>query len=158
VPDIGRIPRSIVSQVQSVLGRTIADSNPAVAEVWRQARQTVLGRLSGQPTRELMIGRLYNDTRDEFWRLVRGNEEASRWFSEGGFVFQGGERTAPRVNIFTDFPGQEREFILSLDHIAPKAQGENWRMALDPENLRFVSFWDNWLLAQIERRLAALPQ
>jgi hypothetical protein len=44
-----------------------------------------------------------------------------------------------------------QEINVSLDHIRPKAT--NPSLALDPANLRFVSGWDNWLLARLEDRL-----
>jgi hypothetical protein len=118
----------------------------------------VLAGVSGTPTREMMIGELYNRTRGEFWKNVRGDSSASKFFTDHGFVFQGGERSAPLISAVSDFPGKEREFLLSLDHMAPKATGDNWQRALDADNLQFVSFWDNWLLNQIERKLPELTR
>ena len=51
------------------------------------------------------------------------------------------------ASLFADAPSKLKdEFRVTLDHMAPKAQGDNWRIALDGKNLRFVTQAENRFL------------
>jgi hypothetical protein len=158
VPDLARLPKDTVPLVMSLLGQTIEDCDVPVAMAWERARATVLAKYPGEPTRELMLKTLYNETRNEFWKEVRADGAAKKYFLDHGFVFPDRDTSAPLVAGFEQYPGKEREFRLSLDHMKPKATDENWRQALDADNLRFVMFWDNWLLALTERKIPDLAR
>jgi hypothetical protein len=75
---------------------------------------------------------------------VRRDEKAVQFLKERGFVFKGksgapladlgpeGKKTTSRGKL----TAQERR--VSLDHIQEKAQGENWKKALDADNLELM--------------------
>jgi hypothetical protein len=122
-----------------------------VVDAWSNAVKHVLDGNTEQLTRELMNSKLYPAAQQRFWIEVRRSPTASKFFTDSGFILREGSQGAPLIEAIKDFPGMEKEFSISLDHILEKAQGDNWKKALDADNLRFVTFWDNWLLAQINR-------
>jgi hypothetical protein len=94
-------------------------------------------------TREEMLGlgkgkSLFDETRDIFWEEVRNDPAARRVFEDAGFEF--GNQPAPKLQVRTPAGGAPippEEVRVSIDHIAEKAIGENWRIAIDADNLRF---------------------
>jgi hypothetical protein len=142
-PDEGvsRVPRRITE----VIGRRIDQVEP-LRDAWNRARDEVLGGRAVDdfsPREVTGNGGLYDQVRDRFWDLVRENPSASGYLTDRGFEFPS-EGRAPLAELgpvgrstetghITD---QERR--VSLDHIREKAQGDNWRRALDADNLEFT--------------------
>lgn len=161
IPDIiggapgQRVSPELVRQVQAVSGLPISAAPSSVVAAWNAARAQVLAGNELPLTRELVNKTLYPRAQQKFWANVQASDARS-WFVAHGIDWIGGKGGAPLIVAARDFPGQEREFLISLDHIAAKATGDNWRRGLDADNLRFVTFWDNWLMAQIERGLAGI--
>jgi hypothetical protein len=142
----------------NVLGKPL-NGNPAVLEAWKEASKTVLAKHGGSTVaeitkgmshaeaKEFVNGKVYDATRREFWSKVQESPQATKFFKNGGFDFKGGKGTAP---LHESHLSQGSKFLdeyrISLDHIAPKAQGQNWQRALDPNNLQFVSHAENRFL------------
>jgi hypothetical protein len=142
----------------NVLGKPL-NGNPAVLKAWQDASKTVLAKHGGSSVAEItkgmshdeakkfVNGKVYNATRQEFWTNVEKSPQAKQFFKENGFDFKGGKGTAPlhesHLNQGSKFLD---EYRISLDHMAPKDQGENWQRALDPNNLQFVSHAENRFL------------
>jgi hypothetical protein len=145
-----RVPLELLKKTQNVLNRKITGAPDAVQKCWRDAVEAAKrsgGELSKDNFREL-----YRDAQRKFWKNVRKPDSgAMGWFTDNGFRFEG-ESGAPVVDIARGAGGGARkEFAIELDHILPKATGENWTRALDADKLRFITGWDNWLLDQIAR-------
>jgi hypothetical protein len=131
----GETPREAVARVRQMIGRKISDF-PALEKLWNKARADTLSR--NQLTAE-NYGKLYDSTRDRFWGLVAADTPdgaAARTILDSagmGFDAQGRAPTLEDVGT-----GVKRaETVVSLDHIEEKAQGDNWRKALDADNLNF---------------------
>jgi hypothetical protein len=148
-----RMTKQLVKKVMKVLGKKISEADESVREAWRQAVEEVVAANPGGATAERYNKILYPKTQRKFWSLVRRDPVAKAWFVERGFWFPEESAGAPLIEAAKDFPGQEKEFSISLDHLSPKAKGANFLHALDADNLQFVTYWDNWLLALIERKL-----
>jgi hypothetical protein len=171
-----RISAEDAKRALDVLGQLMSDQT-CVAAAWDRARQDVLDRVGGATTlgeavgdlteseaRELVIGRggLYDQTRARFWEEVYQDPIAKEYFLNNGFVFDEGAIEAGKgvrapvhqslPQEFEDYPASLKdEFRVSLDHIAPKAQDENWKIALDSDNLRYVVQAENRYLHLLDR-------
>lgn len=142
IQDIVRVgtetERQALERVERLIFRRI-DQTP-LREAWEAARARVLaGRRIETVTRDEMLGvgnrpGLYDQVRDEFWREMRRRPDLERWLDEAGYELREGLAPHLRVNR----PGlSAQETRVSLDHLAEKAQGENWRRAIDADNLQF---------------------
>ncbi|HMV13480.1 MAG TPA: hypothetical protein PJ996_11050, partial [Nitrosomonas sp.] len=70
-----------------------------------------------------------------FWRRVRNDPAAAKILSDAGFGLPGGATAAPVLaGVAPSIPVEDTR--ISLDHVAEKAQGANWKKALDADNLR----------------------
>jgi hypothetical protein len=174
VPDIGPAPgrrapgqRLVPGRVklaQKVLGRKLSDFGRtgsglpvAVRTCWEEAVKAVRAAHPDPLTKTLMNETLYPAAQRAFWRRVRANTTARRFFEDNAFIFRGGDDTAPLFEAVTQFRRREKEFSIELDHMLPKGRGEvYWEKALDADNLQLLIGWDNWLLDQIERVDATL--
>ncbi len=143
-------------QAKKVLGKTItaSETGAAVKDAWNQARAEV-EKNHGPLTKE-NYGDLYNKTRDKFWGNVQGSEAAKKFFTDGGFSFDEGR--APMLAASSDKNLRPSQSRVSLDHLEPKATGENWKYALDGENLMFVMQADNTKLQHIESTKPSLKR
>ena len=78
---------------------------------------------------------LFNRTRDAFYRRVRKDAAARQLFEGAGFELPKGTSTAPNLSgVKPGIPVEETR--ISLDHVLEKAQGDNWKKALDADNLK----------------------
>lgn len=93
-------------------------------------------------------------TRREFWRNVRGHPGAGAHFRQAGFVFPPGEATAPLLSTSAEVSATE--IRVSLNHIVDRAIGDNWRRALDADNLRMELSMPNTYREIIQARHPAL--
>ncbi|MEO1050806.1 MAG: DUF4157 domain-containing protein [Bacteroidota bacterium] len=126
-----RARRMAVARIRQVIGHTLME-NPAVRAAWEAAKSRTLSR------HQLIASNyetLYNTTRGRFWLEVRRSPEARRYFEEAGFIFSGGERSAPLLGGVASSI-RRTEIRISLDHIREKAIGNNWQYALDADNLQ----------------------
>jgi len=124
--------RQALTRINRLRGRRI-DETP-LGRVWEEARRDVVGSRSlANATREDMFD-LYNEVRDRFWDLARKDAESARFLEETGFEFGSSRAPALKVNK-PDIPIQERR--ISLDHNLEKALGENYKKAIDADNLTF---------------------
>ena len=143
-----------VRKAMEVLGRKIGDFGGGklpgeVLKAWDDAVKIVKANKQDIKTAAHYTDVLYPEAQRQFWIEVKKNATARKFFEQRGFFFPPGN-TAPLFAAAKDLPDVFKvEFRISLDHIAPKAT--YWQQALDAENLRFVTQWDNWLLDQIDR-------
>lgn len=126
----GETARAALARVRSVIGVRLDEIAP-VRLCWERARTRVLAR--SELTAD-NYAELYDRTRRAFWSEVMVDPEAAAHFRNAGFHFPGADGSAPLLNTGADVSATEVR--VSLDHIAEKAIGENWRRALDADNLR----------------------
>jgi hypothetical protein len=150
VPDITKdIPLELLRRTQNVLGKSIAEAPQEVRAAWQAAADAVI-RDRG-PLTASNYATHYAEAQRRFWNNVRRDDSAVKWFNDNGFDFTRTQTGAPAVSIAYSGGRARKELAIELDHMLPKATGENWRRALDADNLQFLTGWDNWLLNQIER-------
>jgi hypothetical protein len=149
----GETQRQAASRLRQVYGRTIAE-NDAVRACWDEARSVVT---ANEPLTSSNYEELYNRTRAAFWRRVRQSPEARRYFEDSGFEFVGSDTSTPRIAAAAGSTPR-REINISLDHRLEKAQGENWRRALDADNLEFMAAAPNTLREVLQARHPDLRQ
>ncbi|MBU2670212.1 pre-toxin TG domain-containing protein [Actinoplanes bogorensis] len=140
----GESERQAVARTRRVIGQKI--SGTPLGPVWERARAKVVGgRNLDHASRQEMFD-LYNKVRDEFWTQAKGDADALRFLDEAGFEFPATGK-APLVRV-TDPPAglvnwpkaadigvQERR--VSLDHDLEKALEDNYKKAIDANNLTF---------------------
>src|SRR5574337_94020 len=126
----GETARNALARVRRVIGVRL-DEIESVRRCWERARARVLSRSELTASN---YADLYDRTRRAFWSEVQADAEASAHFRRAGFDFRGADGSAPMLNTEADVSATE--IRVSLDHIAEKAIGDNWRMALDADNLR----------------------
>jgi hypothetical protein len=143
-----------VKKAMQALGRKLNEFGKvgklpgAVADAWDTAVKAAKASKGDIKTAAHYTEVLYPEAQRQFWIEVKKNTTARKFFEERGFFFP--PDGAPLFAAAKNLPDTFRmEFRISLDHIAPKAQF--WQQALDADNLRFVTQWDNWLLDQIDR-------
>jgi hypothetical protein len=141
---VGETQREALARVKNLIGQRM-DRTP-LGPIWERARAKVVGgrSLAGASRQEMFD--LYNKVRNEFWDMVRSDSDAVRYLDQLGFEF-GATGKAPLVKVTdppaglhgfpaaADIPIQERR--VSLDHNLEKALGENYRQAIDADNLTF---------------------
>ncbi|MGR9100879.1 MAG: eCIS core domain-containing protein [Gammaproteobacteria bacterium] len=136
--DIETVPRrpgetqpQAVQRVKTVIGKKISD-HPVLEQLWNDARAAVTKK---NTLTQSNYEELYNRTRAAFWRRVRKNPEAIALMNDAGFGLPGGKTSAPVLDgVGGNIPVEDLR--ISLDHVAEKAQGDNWKKALDADNLR----------------------
>jgi hypothetical protein len=127
---IGETARQALDRVRAVIGKKLSDI-PEVRVAWDSARQAILQQRSLDSSN---YKALYNLARRRFWQEVR-RSSARDFFIKAGFRFPKRTTSAPLLGVSK--PGVRlSETLISLDHIEEKAIGENWRRALDADNLR----------------------
>jgi hypothetical protein len=135
--------KKALDRMNKVMGKKISDI-PDLKKHWDAARADVLkGKEVTDYSRETVIG-MYRDAQRKFWENVRQDSSAVEFLKKHGFEFEGdrgaamaalgpqGKAPTERGNI----TNQERR--ISLDHIEEKAQGDNWKKALDGDNLELM--------------------
>jgi hypothetical protein len=87
---------------------------------------------------------MYKTAQRKFWENVRKDPAAVEFLKNHGFEFEGDSGAAMATLGPQGQAGTERGHItsqerrISLDHIDEKAQGENWKRALDADNLELM--------------------
>ncbi|HVE34921.1 MAG TPA: hypothetical protein VNC18_15270 [Gemmatimonadaceae bacterium] len=156
--DIQRLPnetgRQAVARVNKVISKAISETPLAAA--WEQARAKVLG---GQTVESLgRQGTLdaYKSAQKEFWKAVRADPAAVQFLQDSGFTLPPGEGAA-LLNVNPPKAGQQplavEERRISLDHSVEKAIGQNWKKALDGDNLVFEFHRNNSYRDSTQRAL-----
>lgn len=132
----GETGRQAAQRVATVIGKRIGDF-PLLKKLWLEAR------VSAETSEALSASnykKLYDATRNGFWRRITANTAegvaARALFDDAGLGFAAGKRGAARVDG-VDPTIKRAETTVSLDHIQEKAIGDNWKLALDPDNLMF---------------------
>lgn len=121
-----------LARIKRVIFKKISDT--PLGRVWEQARREVVGNRSLESaTRQEMLG-LYDKVRNRFWDLAGKDPGATRFLADAGFEFGSGRAPLLKVND-PAIPIQERR--ISLDHNLEKALGENYKKAIDADNLTF---------------------
>jgi len=126
----GETARDALARVRGVIGVRLDEIEP-VRRCWERARQRVLSQHTLGPSN---YADLYDRARRLFWSEVRNDAEATAHFRRAGFEFPATDSSAPMLGTIADVSATE--IRVSLDHIAEKAIGDNWRYALDTDNLR----------------------
>lgn len=135
--------RKALDRMNQVMGKKLSEID-VLKKHWEAAAKDVLkGKQTTDYTREEAIT-MYKSAQRKFWENVRGDAAAVDFLNKQGFEFEGesgaalaklgprGKETTKRGNI----TNQERR--ISLDHIEEKAQGDNWKKALDADNLELM--------------------
>ena len=123
------------ARVRTVVGKRISET--PLAPVWN----AVVQRLTRGATPE-SLGRdrvlsIYKSAQGDFWTAVAQDPALVRYLGDAGIVFVPGPgNRAPFVQVDNPalVPWTERK--LNLDHVAEKAIGDNWKHALDGDNLK----------------------
>ncbi len=136
--------KKAMDRINAVMGKKISDID-ALKGHWEAAKKDVLnGKEITDLGRETAIGK-YKDAQRKFWEKVRKDPAAVDFLKKQGFEFEGnsgaplavlgpnGKATDPNRGNITN---QERR--ISLDHIDEKAQGDNWKKALNGDNLELM--------------------
>ncbi len=89
---------------------------------------------------------LFDNQRRRFWRLVRQDGQARRFFEDAGFIFDGLDSTAP----FKRLPDGSL-MQLTIDHIVERQTSPI--RALDPANLRISPRLENTVLLRLINKL-----
>jgi hypothetical protein len=133
--DIPRLPgeklKDAIARIQKVIGTKISD-HASFRKSWNAAREHVLR--TNTLTKD-NVADVYAKVRKQFWRNVRGNEDALKVLRESGFYLPESEGAAFLGGVKKGIPKQE--YRVSLDHSFEKARGDNWMRALDADNLVF---------------------
>jgi len=124
--------RQALTRIRTVFSRLVSET--PLGPVWEQARSEVVGKRSLENASRQEMLDLYDKVRNKFWDLARKDPGASKFLSKAGFEFGEGRAPLLRVNK-TDIPVQERR--ISLDHNLEKALGDNYKKAIDADNLTF---------------------
>jgi hypothetical protein len=127
--------RQAVTRIRTLIGHTIAEI-PELAKLWEQARTSTLG---GKELTKENYREMYRRARQNLWKLVGGKgpdaEAAREVLRAAGFGIEHGGRNAPTLEG-ADSSLRAAESRLSLDHKDEKAIGDNWKKALDAENIQ----------------------
>jgi len=131
----GETGRQAAARVGTVIGKKISDI-PVLAKLWEDARTSILSRRTLTASN---YADLYDATRNAFWSRVGGKTPeaiaARQILKDAGFSVVPGEGTAPRLDG-ADPKLKRAETTISLDHKEEKAIGDNWKKALDADNLQ----------------------
>jgi len=138
--DLGDLPRrpgegarAALARVQGVIGKKISDV-PPLKLAWEKARARILKDNTLEASN---YSKLYDATRNQFWKEVRADPAAAKYLRDAGFEFPPrAEQAAKLAGVRPEVPVEE--IRISLDHIREKAIGDNWRHALDADNLELT--------------------
>lgn len=131
-----KAPRAAAAKrAKTVLGRSI-DDHPLLRDMWNECASRVQGDTPLTPENKT---KLYDRTRDEFWKTVRAQDKRGRQargiFWRAGFEFpKAGNAPLLKVADASKFSNNNQRRV-SLDHVSEKSDFHEH--ALDPKNLRF---------------------
>jgi hypothetical protein len=155
IQDIERLPgesqRTAAARVHEVIGQKISDT--PLADAWNKAREAVLRRNGVDSVEQLgreAALKAYKSCQRQFWRNVAADPAALEWLRLRGFNAEGGKAALLRVSDPT-LPVEQRR--ISLDHSAEKAFGDNWKLALDGDNLVLEFHSPNSFRDSVQRAL-----
>jgi hypothetical protein len=155
-PDIpgALIDRDTARLAASVSGVKISDVAP-VEECWKESVEVVL---RNEELTADNYDRLYNNARSNFWRRVGTDGSAAEWFKDKGFVLDGSSAPTLRIDApdGVNLTAWKQQMSLALDHMMPKASGDNWAHALDGDQIQFLFSADNTKLAALEKAFSDL--
>jgi len=161
--------RDVVQRANRVLGVRLGGNNnaapQAVVDAWERANAARRPGLTATNWPDE-----YVNAQRAFWRAVRRDAAARQFFRDGGFVFpeeipaavwrgRGQEPAkggAPILEAAAASDVDIEEFRITLDHVRPKSTGDNWRFAVDGDNLELRMHADNSKLQHLETKLAEL--
>lgn len=135
--------KKAMDRINSVMGKKISDI-PELKKHWDDAREEVLKGKEVTDYKPAVVIDKYKDAQRKFWEKIRKDPAAVEFLKKNGFELEGdrgaavavlgpqGKLTTERGNV----TNQERR--ISLDHIVEKAQGDNWKKALDADNLELM--------------------
>jgi outer membrane protein OmpA-like peptidoglycan-associated protein len=164
-----RISPESAREALQVIGKRLG-ADRAVADAWKSAADKVLARnygvrslkeavagLSLEQAKQLVNDKIFSEVRKQFWRDVAAaakESPARRFFEAYGFPVEKGGRAPLHESLSRDFAGTPRsrwdEFRLTVDHMQPKAKGDSWRLALDPDHLQFTTQAENRYLQLLD--------
>jgi hypothetical protein len=120
------------ARVQRIVGKKVSD-HASFKKAWERAREHVL---KSKTLTKDNVAEVYAAVRKRFWGEIWGDEDALKVLRESGFYLPQEKGSAAFLGgVKPDVPRQE--ITLSLDHAFEKARGENWKIALEPDNLVF---------------------
>jgi len=135
--------KKAMERIKKVMGHKIADI-PELKTHWEEARSHALnGKEPKDYTKDQMID-LYKKAQRRFWENVRKDPKAVDFLKESGFELPG-DSGAPLAELGPE--GQKKTFRgnvtnqerrISLDHSFEKAQGDNYLLALEGDNLELM--------------------
>ncbi len=134
--------KKAMERINNVMGKKISDIDILKGH-WEAVKKDLMGgKTAEQLGRDKMI-ELYASARGKFWDRVRKDPAAVDFLKKYGFGFENdgapmailGPKGKETTNV-GNLTDQERR--ISLDHIVEKAQGDNWKKALDADNLEFM--------------------
>lgn len=132
-----------IQRIGQVMGKKVSEVD-VLKKHWETAVKSVLkGKKVTDYSKDVVNKKLYPAARRAFWKLVRNDKEAVALLKDAGFEFKS-KRGAPLAVLGPAGKDKSRGKIskqerrVSLDHIEEKAQGENWKKALDADNLEFM--------------------
>lgn len=135
--------KKAMDRIHEVIGKKISDIEVLKVH-WDEARKKVLKGKEVTDYKPDVVIDMYKSAQRRFWENVRKDPAAVEYLKKHGFELEGdsgaavavlgpqGKATTERGNI----TNQERR--VSLDHIEEKAQGDNWKKALDADNLELM--------------------
>lgn len=127
----GETQRQAVARVRQIIGQKLSDI-PLLAKHWDAARANTLKK---EALTKHNYAKLYEKTRNAFWRRVRRDQHATKMLSDAGFMLPEGKSSAPLLDkVPATVPVADTR--VSLDHVLEKAQDSNWKLALDGDNLQ----------------------
>lgn len=135
--------KAALQRIGKVMGRKISDID-VLKKHWDAARAEQLkGKQPTDYSRDEVLA-MYAKARSKFWENVRKDPAAVEFLKNHSFEFEGDSGAALAILGPQGQAGTERGHItsqerrISLDHIDEKAQGENWKRALDADNLELM--------------------
>ena len=154
--DIEHVPRLMnetmrdaVKRVKEIIHHKVSEYQE-MYEAWDRARAQVLKNNTLDSSN---YTQLFERTRDLFWQEIRNDQIAKEYFTKAGFDFRHDDnrRAAFLKGVSKDITEKIKgEIIVSLDHIVEKKQ--DWKLALDADNLRFEFSVPNTYRENIQQR------
>jgi hypothetical protein len=137
------IPRDLATKAKGVIGVRL-NEHPGLSAAWADAASSALG--GEQLTKENYV-EMYKSAAGRFWNRVGNSPSAKAFFVAHGFVVDG--KSSP----YLDIKGIARQEVsVGLDHMNPKATGQNYKYALDADKIQLLFQADNTKLSHLEKK------